>query len=152
MPRTKASHCVLFIGSRVDEHAALRRIFGGSQWSFQGSFTVRDGLDLIRRNHQGIRVVICEQCLADGDWKCVLAGLGNAPIRANLIVSSRLADARLWAEVLNLGAFDLILGEPFRPEEVLRVTESAWRNSASTVAHQHKLEPQLLARAHSEAL
>ena len=46
--------------------------------------------------------------------------------RPNLIVSSPRADERLWAEVLNLGAFDLLMGAPFEPEEVLRVTESAW--------------------------
>jgi len=41
------------------------------------------------------------------------------------IVSSRLADERLWAEVLNLGAFDLLLGSPFVAEEVVRVTQCA---------------------------
>jgi hypothetical protein len=70
--------------------------------------------------------VICEECLPDGDWKNVLTELDKAPVRVTLIVSSRLADERLWAEVLNLGAFDLLRGDPFEPEEVLRVTESAW--------------------------
>jgi hypothetical protein len=40
-------------------------------------------------------------------------------------VSSRLDDERLWAEVLNLGAFDLLLGSPFVQEEVLRVVQCA---------------------------
>jgi hypothetical protein len=43
-----------------------------------------------------------------------------------VIVSSRLADERLWAEVLNLGGYD-VLGMPFEPEKVLRVADSAWR-------------------------
>jgi len=37
-----------------------------------------------------------------------------------LIVTSRVADARLWAEVLNLGGFDVI-AKPFHAPEVLHV-------------------------------
>jgi DNA-binding NtrC family response regulator len=70
-------------------------------------------------------LVICDHRLPDGGWKSVLAALDSMEDRPVLIVSSRLADERLWAEVLNLGAFDLLLGSPFVPEEVLRVTESA---------------------------
>lgn len=43
----------------------------------------------------------------------------------NLIVFSRLADESLWAKVLNLGGFDVLM-MPFEPEEVLRVTFAAW--------------------------
>jgi len=34
-------------------------------------------------------------------------------------VADRLADDRLWAEVLNLGAYDLLI-KPFDTQEVLR--------------------------------
>ncbi len=61
-----------------------------------------------------------------------MAEMDRLPVRPVLIVASRLADDRLWAEVLNLGAFDLLLGEPFDREEVLRVTESAWREANRT--------------------
>ena len=74
-------------------------------------------------------MVICENNLPNGDWKSLMADMDQLPIRSVLIVASRLADDRLWAEVLNLGAFDLLLAEPFDPEEVLRVTESAWREA-----------------------
>jgi DNA-binding NtrC family response regulator len=117
---------VLVIGPNADVHVALRRIFDESPWNLQSSFTCQDGIDLLHRNHPTIEVVICEECLPDGDWKNVLTELDKAPVRMKLIVSSRLADEQLWAEVLNLGAFDLLRGGPFEPEEVLRVTESAW--------------------------
>ncbi len=127
---SQGSYGVLFIGSGADEHTSLRRIFDASPCKFQSSFTAREGLDVLRRNRGGtFSVVICEQNLPDGDWKYVLAELDKMPCRASLIVSSRLADERLWAEVLNLGAFDLVLGDPFEPKEVLHVTESAWRAS-----------------------
>jgi hypothetical protein len=83
-------------------------------------------------------VVICQHSLPDGDWKLMLAGLDRIDVRPSLIVSSRLADDRLWAEVLNLGAFDLLLGAPFEPEEVLRVTESAcWERNKPLDAGQY---------------
>jgi DNA-binding response OmpR family regulator len=42
-----------------------------------------------------------------------------------LIVTSRLADERLWAEVLNLGAYD-VLAKPFESKEVVRIVSLAW--------------------------
>jgi hypothetical protein len=45
--------------------------------------------------------------------------------RPRLIVFSRNADDRLWAEVLNLGGFDL-LATPFREEEFVFAIGSAW--------------------------
>jgi hypothetical protein len=47
-------------------------------------------------------------------------------------VSSRVADDRLWAEVLNLGGYDL-LTNPFAPAEVSRVVDLA-ANRASSMA------------------
>ena len=44
-----------------------------------------------------------------------------------LIVTSRLADERLWAEALSLGAYD-VLAKPFDPEEVVRIVGFAWKN------------------------
>jgi DNA-binding response OmpR family regulator len=43
-----------------------------------------------------------------------------------LIVTSDLADDRLWAEALNLGAYD-VLAKPFRAAEVFRTVSLAWR-------------------------
>jgi FixJ family two-component response regulator len=48
----------------------------------------------------------------------------NAP---SLIVTSRLADDRLWAEALNLGAWD-VLAKPFHVTEVIRSIRSAWQH------------------------
>ena len=42
-----------------------------------------------------------------------------------MIVTSRLADDRLWAEVLNLGGYD-VLAKPFDASEVARVVGTAW--------------------------
>ena len=46
------------------------------------------------------------------------------PLPPKLIVTCRLADERLWAEVLNLGGFD-VLAQPFYAREVVRSVNSA---------------------------
>ena len=40
-------------------------------------------------------------------------------------MTSRLADDRQWAELLNAGAFDL-LAKPFEKSNVIRIVQSAW--------------------------
>jgi DNA-binding response OmpR family regulator len=64
--------------------------------------------------------------LAPGSWKDVLEQVTILPDPPPLIVASRLADERLWAETLNLGAFD-VLAKPFDRTEAIRVVGAAWR-------------------------
>jgi DNA-binding response OmpR family regulator len=70
-------------------------------------------------------VLLCERDHADGNWEDILNATARLPAPPNLIVFSRLADESLWAQVLNLGGFD-VLTTPFEPEEVLRVVFAAW--------------------------
>jgi DNA-binding NtrC family response regulator len=75
-----------------------------------------------------VSAVLFDQDTQGGHWRALLgdfAGIDRAPA---LIVSSRLADERLWAEVLNLGGFDLLL-TPFRRDEVTRVVAAAIRDT-----------------------
>jgi DNA-binding response OmpR family regulator len=68
-------------------------------------------------------LVLCDDALP---WRDLLEGPIRAlPVPPLLVVSSRLADDRLWAEALNLGAYD-VLAKPFDKAEVIRVIESAW--------------------------
>ena len=122
---------VVLVSPCAEDHASLRKIFRGSPWKLQPAFTLNDGLGLLSRNRDGIFLAICESSLPDGDWKLLMAELDKMPVPPSLIVSSRLADERLWAEVLNLGAFDLLPCSPFIADEVLRVTESACRAAAA---------------------
>ncbi len=71
-------------------------------------------------------VVVCERDLPPGSWKDVLDQVTILPDPPPLIVTSRLADERLWAEALNLGAFD-VLAKPFDRMETVRVIGAAWR-------------------------
>jgi DNA-binding response OmpR family regulator len=73
-----------------------------------------------------IPVVIAERALPLGDWKDLFTALQLLPHRPLLVVTSRLADEHLWAEVLNLGGHD-VLAKPFQMAEVQRALESAGR-------------------------
>jgi DNA-binding NtrC family response regulator len=76
-----------------------------------------------------ISVVICETLLPDGSWKDLLACMARAEASSVLVVTSKVADEWLWAEVLNLGGYD-VLAQPFDREEVTRVVRSAVRASS----------------------
>jgi hypothetical protein len=76
------------------------------------------------RDHS-VAVLLCERDHADGNSEDVLKATARLPDLPNLIVFSRLADEALWAKVLSLGGFDVVM-TPFEPEEALRVTFAAW--------------------------
>jgi CheY-like chemotaxis protein len=69
--------------------------------------------------------VICERDLSPGTWIDMLKEGELLPNAPSFIVTSRLADDRLWAEALNLGAYD-VLAKPFERLELVRSVSSAW--------------------------
>ena len=76
---------------------------------------------------QEIPIVISETKLSPGTWQTILDQISRLTRPPLLIVASRLADERLWAEALNLGAWD-VLTKPFDTEEVTRIVALAWRH------------------------
>jgi DNA-binding NtrC family response regulator len=74
-----------------------------------------------------IGVVLCACHLPDGDWKSLLEFAAGLPHPPKLVVLCHHADDRLWAEVLNLGGFD-VLDIPASPPDIFRAIGSAWRN------------------------
>ena len=70
-----------------------------------------------------VPVILCESELPDGNWKDLLAavaGLRNPPLM--------MADEYLWAEVLNLGGYD-VLAKPFNLIEFIQVLSMAGRRA-----------------------
>lgn len=114
---------VLLISSQSEHQVSLRHIFEQSNWLLHGVSTCREALTYLSNNDTA--VVICERDLPDGDWKIVLNRFDSLPMPPNLIVTSRLANDELWAEVLNLGGYD-VLAQPLETQEVYRVVFLAW--------------------------
>lgn len=83
-----------------------------SRWRVLEAETCRQGLTGIRSHP--VAVVVCERDLPDGTWKVVLDELAQTPGAPLLIVASHLADNALWAEVLNMGGYDVLLNGAFR--------------------------------------
>ena len=115
------------IGSRVlcvspndMDGAALQRIFdrAGSGWTLIARSTIPSAQAL--REMQPA-IVICQvDDLLPGMWRDLLEHISFLPDPPLLILASRLADERLWAEALNLGCYD-VLAKPFDAVEVIRI-------------------------------
>ena len=69
-------------------------------------------------------VVLTEAILADANWLDVLILSRALPGGPQVIVTDPQADARFWAEALNLGAYD-VLSQPFYAPEVRRILSTA---------------------------
>jgi len=69
-------------------------------------------------------VILTEAALPDGTWLDALHLARQYPRELEVIVTDLQADARFWAEVLNMGAYDL-LAQPFYEPEVRRILYNA---------------------------
>jgi len=77
-------------------------------------------------------VILTESVLQDGNWLDVLHLARRSPNELQVIVTDPHADARLWAQALNLGAFD-VLSQPFYEPEVRRILYNACSRTESHV-------------------
>jgi len=114
---------LLLISPFDEDHQRLRDILRHSNWRQHDARSERDAFDFLQANVAP--VVICEQELPDGNWKDVLARLGKMQCPPMLVVTSRLADDRLWSEVLHFGGYN-VLAKPLHLKEVVHVVAQAW--------------------------
>ena len=107
----------------------LANLIGHSAWTFESCPTA-DAAG--RRIAEGdIQVVLTDAQLPDADWKNILQLSSTVESPPAVVVLSRGGDERLWAEVLNLGAWDVLV-KPFRAKEVYRTVHTAWRHWTDT--------------------
>lgn len=119
---------VLAVFPAEEDRVTLSKIFAGSGWRLLATATLAEALLLL--NTPCIGVVISECAFLDGHgWKDLFGVMQEMINPPPLVVADRLADERLWAEVLNLGAQDL-LAKPFHTKEVTRAVSVAcgWHN------------------------
>jgi DNA-binding NtrC family response regulator len=116
---------VFSISPVEEDHAALKQILNVLKFKVKTSATLASALAVLRKNL--FPIVVVERDLAPGSWRDLLEHAVRLPAPPLLIVTSRLADERLWAEAINIGAYD-VLAKPFEVQEVCRVVEAAWRH------------------------
>ncbi len=124
---------VVYIGPRDEDGAFLERVFhdpvwnscAGCEWTFIAACSVASAGSILRE--RAASIVICEADISSGSWRDLLAQLSSLSAPPLLIMTSRIADERLWAETLNLGGWD-VLAKPFDRSEVIRTVSSAWQH------------------------
>src|ERR1035441_9074936 len=121
---TTGTLTVLSVSPLEEDHSSLQAIIGHSKWMLLKARDLVSTLALLQQHE--VAVVLCERDLLPGTWIDVLKHINALPNAPSLIVTSRLADDRLWGEALNLGAWD-VLARPFDPTEVIRSVHAAWR-------------------------
>jgi DNA-binding NtrC family response regulator len=109
---------VLLVTSRREDAGLLSRMLAPGLIEFEHVSSVRDARSTLARESYG--AILTEAYLGDGTWKDVLDLTEELGIRPAVVVTHRFADDRFWAEVLNLGCYDM-LAQPFDAGEVQRI-------------------------------
>jgi DNA-binding NtrC family response regulator len=119
---------VLSVSPHPEDHLSLERLLGIPtprrewQWHVSTAASLSSALRLL--SELRCPVVLCEQHLPLGDWRDLLEHTRQLMKPPFVVVTSRHADDYLWAEALNLGAYD-VLAKPFDRAETTRVIELA---------------------------
>ena len=136
MPEPAATHApgtitILSLSPSESDHAILEQTFRDSTLSLypncrltlQPSPTLASALATLRAHR--IPIVLCDRDAQPEAWREILRAGNSLSEPPCVIVTSRLADDRLWAEALQDGAFDL-LAKPFDKSDVMRIVHAAW--------------------------
>jgi DNA-binding NtrC family response regulator len=124
MPEPNNTRIVIASITSSEDQACLQCTLATPRWEIRFTRGLADLSLAVRATSSG--VVISDRCLGDGSsWKDVLAILQGELEHPQLIVADRLANEALWAEVLNLGGYDLLIS-PFEPDELHRIVSLAW--------------------------
>ena len=116
---------VLAVSENHEELEQLQHLFAESNWTLQVLGSLAEAKRWLKQNP--VPVVLCAPQLPDGNWKGMLEVTEQIDPAPNLVVASRHADDRLWAEVLNLGGYD-VLPLPAHASDMFRTLSGAWRN------------------------
>ncbi|MDE3161077.1 MAG: response regulator [Acidobacteriota bacterium] len=125
----------LVVSQLPEDLSALRMIFGGSPWDWEGVATREEACSWLAQRGRG-PIVICDRDLPDGGWRQLLQETESLARPPKFIVSSRFADEELWMEVLGAGGHD-VLRTPFDASEayrVVRFASEAWHLRSGRVA------------------
>lgn len=115
----------LAVGTFESDRLLLQDVFRLAGWHLFEARDRRRAMECLERNP--VHVVIAESEVPNWSWKKVLSDLRRLAKPPELIVASRTADDYLWAEVLNIGGYD-VLPQPLQREETERVIAAAHRH------------------------
>ena len=119
---------VLVVSPMEEDQKYFRLLFPKPVWRVLSAESMRDAAKLLQARPVG--VVLTEHDLEDGTWSDLLDLAASAPWSPPVVVVSRHADEAMWAQVLNLGGYDVLM-KPFDATEVRRVVGMAVRRRMS---------------------
>jgi DNA-binding response OmpR family regulator len=113
----------LIVSPFEEDHATLRQMLAPPGFGLRSARSFREAAPLIEE----FPIIIAECNLGGCCWKDLWNAIQVSPKRPwpRLIVAADIANDRLWAEVINLGAQD-VLAKPFDSAEVHWVVAEAW--------------------------
>jgi DNA-binding response OmpR family regulator len=123
---------ILAVCPSQDDLRSLKDILESEEWTVCPAHTCHEAARLMQTATPA--VVACDHQLPDGSWKDMYKLAASLMDPPPLVVVSRHADETLWAEVLNLGGYDVI-AKPFERNEVSRVMQMACRHGRAAFAH-----------------
>ena len=115
---------LLAVSADRNDVRSLVEMLDGDECKVEAAASCKEAVSAIRRNTPA--VVACEGELPDGSWKDLVTQVHDLDSPPPVVVMSRHADERFWAEVLNLGGYD-VLAKPLERLEVSRVVRAASR-------------------------
>ena len=113
---------VLFVSPHREDATVLSRMLGSLPVPLEHVADLQHARATIQV--EPYQVILTEAILSDGTWRDVVDLARRVTPPPAVIVTDASADARFWAEVLNLGAYDLI-AQPFATAEVRRILSYA---------------------------
>jgi DNA-binding response OmpR family regulator len=115
----------LLVGEYENDRMMVHDVFRRAGWRLFEARDRRRALECLDRHP--VQVVLAGADTRRWSWKRILSDFRQRVHPPQLIVTSRTADDSLWAEVLNIGGYDL-LTRPFEADELERVIASARRH------------------------
>ncbi|MGH9690398.1 MAG: response regulator [Candidatus Acidiferrales bacterium] len=106
---------ILIVSSDLEGCRALTTILNGLGIDPIRAATIEESLELLSK--ETIGVVFCDQYLADGNYRNLLAASHRLKSRMRMVVISRQGNWDEYLEAMRQGAFDLI-ASPCRPTDV----------------------------------
>jgi len=113
---------ILFVSGHRDDARQITQMLQLLPMAVDHAGTLQQARTQLRKDDYN--VLLTEAALPDGNWLDALHLARESPNDLQVIVTDAHADARLWAEALNLGAYDLI-AQPFYEPEVRRILYNA---------------------------
>jgi len=125
---------ILYLSAGHDDARRLSLMLNDLPMDIDHAANLKQARAMLRQSDYDI--ILSEGSLSDGTWIDSLHLSRDSARDLKVIVTDPHADARFWAEALNLGAYD-VLAQPFYSPEVRRILFNACSRPLQTPELQH---------------